>query len=761
MKVRYKIIIDKIIGYCMLPFNYPKISLSVLLILTILFSLFLPRVKFNYNIESFFSTENKELALYQEHKKTFENENDFVLIGIKNNEKVFNTDFVIKLDSLTSKLNRINHVKKVLSPTNLNEFVYDEFFGGYLIPVIHTDDSTQLSDDEKKVYTSGIYVNSFFSTDKKSISILVKKKDGLTQKQNDSLLQELKLLLASFQFDEYHLAGRIHTQNYYINQMQSEMSIFSLLALLLFVITFLLIFRSIKYVLLSLLVVTISLVWIFGIMGLLNIHLDLMLTLIPTLVFVLGTSVCIHFLTRFQYYINKGDENKKAIEIALKETAPPNFLNAFTTTIGFASLVFVPVDPIQRFGLIAATSILICFFIGVLVLPIMVEIFAHKKRKQNSNELNNRFTRLVIYVVVHKQIAVLISFTLLIGTTFFYATKVRVNNHFLDDLNSESSLKNDLNFFENNFSGIRPFELDIQSKDTTKSLLSYEALKEMNNVEEFLKNEYKVGFISSPVFFIKIINKALNHGDNSFFKFPETKEEFIQVIRFAKKQKIWQRYLPVMSPDFSRARISGRTKDVGSIILKTKNENLIQFISSHTKLLTYQITGSAHLMDNANSNISWNMAVGIFLAVFVSTLAIWLFFGSFHLALLSIVPNIIPLVFIVGIMGFLGIPFKVSTSLLFSILYGIAVDDTIHFLSAHKKYLQDHSKSTAIHLAVSKMVSPMVFTSVVLISGFMIFLQSSFTSIFNFGLLISAGLVIALLSDLMLMPVVLLKFYKR
>jgi len=793
----------------------PTYIFSFLLALTLFWAYFLPSLKFNYDIESFFSSEDPEVEFYHQHRDTFENENDFLLVGLKNRHGIFQKAFLKKTDSLTNILKQFSRIEKVISPTNIYETIKSPW-GSFRIPLLHVNEPDRYASDKSRIYSSGLYMNSFFSTDSQSVSLLIRKEGSLSKEANDSLLLALNHTIASHNFDEFHIAGRIHTQHYYVGLMKKQMSLFAGSACILFIISLFLIFRDVRYVLLSLGAVLIALVWILGLIGWLGVQIDLMLTLLPSLIFIISTSNSIHLLSRFRNEYHTDTPKLNALKAALFETGMPNFLTAFTTAIGFASLVMIPVPPIHRFGLLVSLGIIMSFMVNILLIPAALRIMPLKPSVNSDSSGKHRYN--VFHMALNKPRWITGTFVLIILTGIFFSFKVKVNNHFLDDLNPQSSLKQDLDFFEQNFSGIRPFEINIQSKDSN-SILTHTALMELDTVEKHLKSAYRVGFLFSPLTFIKSINKAINGGNQEYYRIPDSQQELNEVLKLANKQKIWKRFLPVLNKDQSIGRITGRTKDEGSRILGNRNKKLQAFLKEHTHHLKYTITGAAQLMDNANSHIARNLTKGILLAVFITTLVISLFTGSWKLALLSIVPNIFPLLMVSGYMGATGVPLKVATSLLFTIAYGIAVDNTIHFLNSYRlnqKLFADlpaypqvmamrmrrirsttreqgsdpdlspgastvvtggtrkgfwtigdwkphyygrragqASNHEAIRQTISKMWRPMLYTSVVLLSGFMIFTFSEFSSIFLLGYLISGSLVGALLADLLFLPVLL------
>ncbi|MCK5701014.1 MAG: MMPL family transporter [Cyclobacteriaceae bacterium] len=733
---------------------HPAFVFSALFLITVFWASFLPSLQFNYDIESFFSSNDPEVRFYYDHRDHFENENDFVLLGIRNNNGIFQKDFLERIDTLSKALKQFPELEKIFSPTGLYETINGPL-GSIRIPLVHVHDPDRYASDKNRIYTSGLYTNSFFSPDAQSVSLLIKIQEGLSKQANENLLLVLNKELNSYGFDEFHIAGRIQTQHYYVSHMKKQMALFSGLAFLLFFGSLLIIFKCIRYVLLSLGAVIVSLIWIFGIIGMLSVQLDLMLTLLPALIFIISTSGSIHLITRFRKEYLVDVSKKTAIKKSILKTGLPNFLNSFTTAIGFTSLIMIPVAPVQRFGLFAAIGILIAFFVGILFVPTALKVLQINPTKKNLASQPEKAYGRILQTVLKRSRLVMGIFYLFIIAGIYFSFQVKINNHFLDDLNPSSSLKNDLDFFERRFSGIRPFEVNIQANDG-KTILAYNALAEMDLVEKYLKDEYKAGFLFSPLTFVKSINKAIHGGNQDYYRLPDSQQDLDKVIKLAEKQRIWKRFLPVITTDRSVGRITGRTTDDGSLIFKKRKEELNNFLKENTHFLQSRVTGAAHLMDNANSHIAWNLTKGIMLAIAISTFIIGLFTNSWKLALISLIPNLLPLLLVTGFMGIADIPLKVATSLIFTISYGIAVDDTIHFLNDYRINRKIYSDNIlAVEQTISRMWQPMLYTSVVLFSGFLMFFLSDFSSIATLGLLVSGTLLMALLADLLLLPVIL------
>jgi predicted RND superfamily exporter protein len=518
-------------------------------------------------MESFFDQKDPDVALYETFKETFENENNGLIIGLANHRGIFNHVFLTKVEKATYSLQDIPEVSEVISPATLKEYIYAPLVRTVKIPVLHIDEPTKYESDEAKIYASHDYSRSFFSDDKTSVALLVRFDDNLNKCQSKVLLNKINKIISSFAFDDYRIAGRLQTQQYYIREMQKEMLLFSGLALFLFITSLYMIFRYWKLVFIALGIVTLAQIWLFGLIALLGISIDLMMVLLPSLIFILGTSISIHTLTHFQSEFRFDNDKIMAIEKAVSETGVPNFLNSFTTSVGFISLVFIPVLPLQRFGLFAASGIIITYIIGILLIPIALNILKIMPARRLLKSKNIMFSprEVILSLLSSKKFSVLALFIVMIIGGIYYSSRVQINNFFLDDLNASSSLKKDLMFFEHQFSGIKPIEILVHLREAHSSIIDYQSIIEMDLAETFLTSNFKTGFIISPVIYIKTINKAMHGGDSKMYRLPETEKQMSRVLKIAEKQRVWNRQIPILKEDEGFARISFRTTDAGSI----------------------------------------------------------------------------------------------------------------------------------------------------------------------------------------------------
>jgi predicted RND superfamily exporter protein len=350
----------------------------------------------------------------------------------------------------------------------------------------------------------------------------------------------------------------------------------------------------------------------------------------------------------------------------------------------------------------------------------------------------------------------------ILGFSAWGISRIEINNSVLDDLDEDDPIKLDFVFFDNYFGGVRGFEMSVQSADNS-SLLTWSKLQELDKLENYLIDSAGVGAIVSPVQLIKIFNQATHDGEPKWFKMPEQEEEFNTLIQRVKPFLNDKQVRLIITKKFNQARIAGRIKEKGSKAVQKKSAQIESWLKSNAGgAMHYRITGSSDLIDKSNLYLTQNMLEGLSLDVAVLMLIIGLIFKSWRMMLLSVLPNIIPLFVVGGLMGWVGVEMKVTISIIFSIAFGIAVDDTLHVLSRLKVELdKGHSLPLAMRTTFLSTGKAMILTAMVIASGFSTLMLSDFKSTFYVGLLISLTLVIALVAELVLMPVLVIWIYGR
>ncbi len=732
----------------------------------VLFSLLcvykLQDLRFDYDFEAFFPNEDHELELYNKYRKTFEYDNEFALVAVENNSGIFNKAFLNRVDSLTKVLSELKYIVRVTSPTNLKMLSL-----GGLVPMqtraLHFEDETLYKEDSIKIYQSPHLVGSFFPLNAKSVTIYLKTQDLLKKKECDTLARSIERAIFKFKFDKAHYVGRIFAQDVYLKNIQHEFGIFLLLSFILVIIFLWFSFKSIYGIIVPMSIVLISILWTLGVMSLLKKPIDLMTVMLPTMIFIAGMSDVVHFFSKYFEELSKGTEREKIYPLILKEVGFPTFLTLVTTVVGFLSLLFSSIKPVKEFGVYTSVGVIIAFILSYTLLPALLYFFTPKKlvTLHSSNNRTYAIMRKGLFWIFRHQKTILVITAVVLIFSVIGIFKVRVNNILLEDLSDRVQIKRDFNFFDENYSGVRPFEMQITVVNKNKSVWDYDVLKELNKVDEFVKKEYNVGFLLSPASLIKTIYQ--NTNQDFLLNFPE-EEDFVPIAKQLKSNKKNHDIKRIIALDGATARVSGKIRDMGSIKVTEHNKNLQKFIDENInkQLVNFEITGAAHLIDRNNEYMVNNMTQGFLFSLIVIAILTFFLHRSWRMVLVFILPNVIPLIIIGGIMGFMGIELKAATSLVFSIAFGIATDDTIHFISRLKIEL-GYGKSLmyAFKRTYFETGKPIILTTFILLGGFMSLMVSDFQSTFYFGFLICITVIIAVLADIFLLPVLLFMIYRK
>lgn len=739
--------------------RHSKIILFLTLLITLgaIYSGF--QLRFNYDFESYFPTGDEDVEYYKEFRSHFGDDSRFLLIGITNKSGIFRKPFLTKVDSLTTFLQNLEQTDNVISPTNLKEPVFTAM-GPIQVPLIHVEDPSRYSADSAKIFISDSPTASFFPKGGSDVILLMNLKEDLGKEAGDSLLSLIYKRIEILEFDKTHVSGKLKVQSVYIDKMKFELVVFLTTSIVLVSIFLFFAYRTFWGIVIPMLAVILAIIWTVGLMGLTGQPLDLMTTLLPPILFIVGMSDVIHLLTKYIDELKKGKSKTDALTVAYKEIGLATFITSLTTAIGFGTLLNSNVGPIRNFGLYTCIGVFVAFALAFTFFPAFLiqfkKPFFSPKVAQNvfwNKTLHRSFLKLL-----HNKNLVLVFSILLTSIAIFFTTRISRDSTLLDDVGENDPIKIDSRYLEEKFGGIRSVEIGIESK---RKITDREVLIEIEKMENYLKGPYGAAYVNSPTTYIKVLNKAHNGGNPDKFTLPENEKEWQRVekyLPYLEKQKGKNPFL-----DGNFGRITGRIPDVGHVGVQKMNDELISHFKANidSTLLNFKLTGSALLIDKNNKILTQNLMKNLSIALLLVGIIMGIIFKSWKMAIIAMIPNIIPLLMIGAIMGIFGINLKPSTSIIFSIAFGIAVDDSIHFLSRLKLQLDSgRSFLYALKRTFLGTGKAMIITSLILISGFLSLILSSFDGTFYTGLLVSLTLIFALVGDLIILPVVLILLKK-
>lgn len=743
--------------------KFAKILFVFIILFTIFLASFIPGVKFDYDFEKFFPAQDEETSFYFKHRKIFQSDNDFLLIAVEREKGIFDLDFLNKVETCKKELEKQKYVTFVRSITSEKEIFL--LTGGAIgrKPYFSKKNET-LKEDSIRIYKHQELINSLIAKDGKSLCLYLKHEDFLPGKKSTLLIDEIQKIVDSYHFEKVRIAGRTIGQKFYISKMSMEMMLFVSISVILVFLFLWIAFKSIWGVLLPQLVLVISTIWVLGLMSIFNIPVNIILSILPSIMFVVAMSDVIHLVSRYLDALRTGLTKYDAIKLSLKEVGLATLLTSVTTTIGFTTLIFINVQPIQSFGLVTGLGVMIAFVVTILVLPISFYIFPSPKKITESKEtpLWDKMLRKWFITIMVKRKRVLWIFAIVTLVFGLLTLKMQSNNFLIDDLRDDEPIKQDFNFLDKHYGGVRPIELAIKVTDPNTNCWDLDVLKEMNKLEDYLVQKYPAKMNVSLITYLKVLNQSAHLGNPDYFKLPETKREikkFRRPIKMAEKGKLFR---VIVDSTQRNLRISANIPDWGNNKVSKANAKFKRFIDREIdpQIIKIKFTGTAHLLDKNMNYLSSSLVQGILVSILMITLIMGIVYKSWVIVLISIIPNIIPLIVLSGLMGLMNIDLKISTAIIFTISFGIAVDDSIHFLSKMRLELaKGKSKLYALKSSYLTTGKAMILTTLILCSGFLMLLFSSFMGTLIMGFMISITLFVALIADLTLLPVLLLLFY--
>ena len=741
---------------------FQKTNAYFLLILAILITavvlVFPPIPQFDYDFEQFFPQDNADLEFYELYKNKFENDNDYLLIALENPKgELLDKNFLDQALQIQNEINSIEGVDTVISILNFEKPIIG-VFGMRWEKVFkwETENEREKSKLEMEAFKSQL-----ISKDGKSLLFWIKNKQNISKEEGDELYLQIRSVFNKSDLSPRAVAGKIQAQGDFIQLMQKEFGLFFGLSILLILLMLFLIFRSFWAVWIPVVTLLIGVSWAFAFMLYFGKSLDVMSVMQPTIFLIVGLSALVHFITHLKTKIDLGFNQQNAIAEVFKDLFVPVGLTFLTTSLGFISLYFTTIPALKSFGITTGTGVFIIFIVCILVAPGLLHLVKIKGKNVTVQLKSERALRLLFSWILKRRKTVLITFLAISILSIWAGSTIHVNGFLLDNLPSNHPIQNDLDYFDDQFGGSNPLELYLEVGEKAGSLLDYEVLQEIEKVEAKLQGLLDTVSLISPLTLVKSLNQAQNQGSSKAFVFP-SRGQFQRMNRFLDRD-LGDFGIRVLADNNKIGRISSRFPDYGTLKMNEIRSQLNEFVKAEIdpKLLKVSWTGTAYLIDLGHQSVTSQMAKGLGFAFLIVGIIAGVLFRSWRISFILLIPNIIPLIWMLGLMYVLGVEFKLTTAILFTVAFGIAVDDSIHFMTRLRFEL---AKGISLVYAIKRTFletgKAIILTSVILVSGFGLLVFSQFGVTHFTGLLIGASLIFALFADLFLLPLLLLPMKK-
>ena len=547
--------------------------------------------------------------------------------------------------------------------------------------------------------------------------------------------------------------------------IRNEVRLFIILAMLVTAIILFLFFRSVKAMLISMLIVAIGVTWSFGTLAILDYEITILSALIPPLLIVIGVPNSIFLINKYHNEFKAHGNKSKALVRMIKRVGNITILTNTTTALGFATFILTSSQDLRQFGLVASLNIFAVFFLSLLLTPILLSYISPPKQR-HTKHLDRKWihyiTTKIIYWVTHRREHIYVYTIIIAVVAFFGLLKMKTSGNITDDIPKDTEFYQGISFFEKNFNSVLPFEITIDTH-RKNGMTRLSTLKKIDMLVDTLATYPQFSRSISMIDAVKFFKQAVYNGNSKYYELPNSQEKN-WLLNYADNSDISSTWMDTfLDEDKQVGRVSLQVTDIGTKEMKeirTKLRGQIDQIFDKEKY-NVKMTGSSVVFLEGTTYLVKNLFTSLFLAILLISLFMAWMFNSFRMVMVSLIPNLIPLLLTAAIMGYFAIAIKPSTILVFGIAFGISVDDTIHFLA---KYRQELKYNGNIRKSVKKAIREtgvsMIYTSIVLFFGFSIFITSQFGGTIALGLLVSLTLMIALLSNLVLLPALLLTLEK-
>jgi uncharacterized protein len=729
--------------------------LYVFLAVGSLFYLF-THLKFNYELENFFPEDNEVIRQYKKHLNQFESEHDLILVSAQAPSHLFDADFLGGISAATQKIESDSTVTAVVSPLRITKFA-KAFPVPRPFPFFHPNQPEKFGADSVVLATTQHPIKDFISMEAKAMLLVVKTKPGLNNTASTAVLQRVEQAFKEAGITQIRTAGRIKGQSYIVSKMEKEFVVLSLITIVSLCVFLWFTFRNIWGVILPAVVVALGLLFTLALMLATHGGIDLVSIILPTVLFVVGVSDSVHLLNHFYTEIKYGRSNYDAMKSAFQEVGVATFLTAITSAIGFFTLITVTVKPIAFFGIFAAIGIVLVYFITFSFLAAAIYLLPVRLHAKTAEIVPQSFLSRLFEGVLRWRWSLLAILALMVYPMIKGIQAIEVNNFFTEELRPNDPHKKDFDFFGRYFHGVRPFELTVEVTDSQQSLLDSSHLLAMRKLETYLVDSYGVGSLVSPLQPLRLVNQMNQGGAEAAFSLPKNSElekAVVDSVRMLSEEM--NRF--ILSSNERVGRFSGRVGDLGSAIFLEKNKVFMDFLNREIEPLGVKasLTGISEIIDSNNEYLTDNLMEGLIYELLAIALLMGLLFRNWRITLVSIIPNVFPLLFIGACMGWFGVHLNLSSAIIFNIAFGITVDDTIHLLAGYKLELAKGKRGReALRAAYLHSGKAVFMTSIILCSGFFVLMMSQFNGIYHTGLLVGITLIVALISDLVLLPILL------
>ena len=755
--------------------RYRIMWVVLVLVSTIFMAYEASKIELSYQFARILPSNDPVEKEYQDFRKLFGEDGSVMVIGWQD-PQLFEVNKFSDWCKLTQRIRETDGIKSVLSLANLQKAVRNDSLRQFdFEPVIRKIPTTQTEVDsiKKEILNLPIYEGLVLNSKSNATLIVITFNDKeLNSKRRLTIVSDIEAIAEEFATKystDLHYSGMPYIRTVNMKKISGEMELFMGLAV--FVTLFILwaFFRSFRLTLLSIVVVLIGVVFSVGTLHLFEYKITALTGLIPPLLIVIGVPNCVFLINKYQSELRDNKSKDDAIREMIRQIGISTFLANTTTAIGFGVFYFTNSSLLVEFGVVAAISVMVTYVLCLLLLPITLH-YMNVPKARHMKHLDGKwasgFLSRVNHLVHYRRKQIYVAMVVMIIVSAYGMTKIETIGYVVDDLPKKDVVYTDLRFFEKNFNGVLPFEVMIDTKEKNgvfgdQAQVLYKIKSLQNLMQDYPEFSKPVSVVQASRF----LYQAYRGGDAKYFVLPGALELAKLTGYVEGKQGAAKQVNSFLNDDKSVTRVSFQMADVGSERIKELMNQIRPKVDSifNPKQYKVSLTGHSLVFLKSNDYLLSNLYESLLIAIVLIAIVGMVLFRSIPIILLSKLPCLIPLALTAGIMGYFGIYFKPTTILIFSITFGIASDGTVYFLTRYRQELYEKglSPSQAVTNSIFGTGLSMIYTAVILFCGFIIFAASSFGGTAAMGVMVSITLLVAMCTNLILLPALLLSIAKR
>ena len=723
-------------------------------------------MRFTFTEANLLPDKHAENIRYNEFLELFGEEGNVLVLAVQDPE-LFSEGRLEAWNKLSKELGSFEEIDFTISIENLNVLSKNKQIKKLeLVPFINEKPETEedFSQLKQQLFKElPFFENLLFNKETQTIRTAVYMKTEIVNSaaRKKFIYNTFIPLIKKFEEDnqlDVRVSGMPYIRTLNAQNIVDEIGIFVLGAMAVTSLIFFLFFRSLRATFISMIIVLIGVAWSLGTLGVMGYEITVLTALIPPLIIVIGIPNCIFLINKYQQEVAKHGNQVKSLQQVIVKIGNATLMTNLTTASGFATFILTDSKLLKEFGIIASINVIGIFILSLLLIPIIYSFLPLPNKKHLNHLKNKTIDRLVGWMeknVRKRRINTYIISIVLLVASIIGIYQIRISGSILEDMPQKKEFFKDIMFFDNEFNGIVPLEILIDTK-RKDGVLKLATLKRMDALGKSIESIPELSPPLSVVNAMKYAKQAYYNGNPNYYKLPTAQENnFILSYLDTKNsnQKLMKNYVDSTG---QYARLTTYMKDIRTERMEEIKSDLEKEIKKIFPEDRYsvQLTGKSLIFLKGTKYLVKNLVLSLSIAIFLIALFMAYLFRSYKMILISLIPNLLPLIVTAGMMGFLGIPIKPSTILVFSIAFGISVDDTIHFLAKYRQELIDSKWKIqrSVYAALKETGVSMFYTSIVLFFGFSVFMISEFGGTVALGGLVSATLLFAMLANLVLLP---------